>query len=100
VEPDCPTQARAPPAKGSSCHIGQIIRKLHTTKQLLNQSQSVADVCHALDVEARVNKPLTAPALRASPCDLAEITDPTVVQLPITSEHPKSQILATGALNR
>jgi putative transposase len=30
----------------------QIIRKLRTAEQLLNQGQSVADVCRALDVSA------------------------------------------------
>jgi putative transposase len=30
----------------------QIIRKLRTTEQLLNQGQSVADVCHALELSA------------------------------------------------
>ena len=30
----------------------QIIRKLHTVEQLLNQGQSVDDVCRALEVSA------------------------------------------------
>ena len=30
----------------------QIIRKLHTAEQLLNQGQSVADVCTTLEVSA------------------------------------------------
>ena len=30
----------------------QIIRKLRTAEQLLNQGQSVADVCRALEVSA------------------------------------------------
>ena len=31
----------------------QIIRKLRTAEQLLNQGQTVADVCRALEVSAR-----------------------------------------------
>ena len=34
-----------------------IIRKLRTAEQLLNQGQTVADVCRALEVSAR---PITA----------------------------------------
>jgi putative transposase len=30
----------------------QIIRKLHTAEQLLNQGQTVADICRALEVSA------------------------------------------------
>ena len=32
----------------------QIIRKLRTAEQLLNQGQTVADVCRALEVSARL----------------------------------------------
>ena len=31
----------------------QIIRKLQTVEQLLNQGQTIADVCRALEVSAR-----------------------------------------------
>ena len=40
-----------PIAEGFSEAV-QIIRKLRTVKQLLNQGQSVADGCHALEVSA------------------------------------------------
>jgi len=39
----------SPVAKGFSAGV-QIIRKLRTAEQLLNQGQAVADVCRALDV--------------------------------------------------
>jgi len=39
----------SPVAKGFSAGV-QIIRKLRTAEQLLNQGQAVADVCLALEV--------------------------------------------------
>ena len=41
----------APVAEGFSEGV-QIIRKLRTAEQLLNQGQTVADVCRALEVSA------------------------------------------------
>ena len=42
----------------------QIIRKLRTAEQLLNQGQSVADVCRALEVSAPDLSPLAAAVRR------------------------------------
>ena len=39
----------SPVAKGFSAGV-QIIRKLRTAEQLLNQGQAIADVCRALKV--------------------------------------------------
>ena len=38
--------------KGQSHHPEQIIRKLRTAEQLLNQGQTIVDVCRALEVLA------------------------------------------------
>ncbi|MCP9808669.1 hypothetical protein KBY58_04395 [Cyanobium sp. HWJ4-Hawea] len=47
-----------PVAEGFSAGV-QIIRKLRTTEQLLNQGQSVADVCRALGVSPGFRKVVT-----------------------------------------
>ena len=44
--------ARRSPIKRKRHTPEQIIRKLRTAEQLLNQGQSVADVCRALEVSA------------------------------------------------
>ena len=47
-----PDLARRSPMKRKRHNPEQIIRKLRTAEQLLNQGQTVADVCRALEVSA------------------------------------------------